>query len=131
MCIRKCRASKVVYVIAEPDGYAPDAEEAVLGSVIINPSLISDISHLLSADDFSAKNRLVWDVILYLHEHDELVHILTICNELETRGQLNSAGGAAYVMGHLSNVVLTDAYAKDYARTVKDASIRRELAKAA
>jgi replicative DNA helicase len=114
-----------------PTPYSVEAEEAVLGSILIDPEAILCVMPLLRVPDFFVvKNGWVWDVLVSLHERREPVDFLTVCNELETRGQLAEAGGAAYV-SHLINVVPTAIHAEGYARIVERAALKRRLLGAA
>src|SRR5512137_2116811 len=108
-----------------------EAEEAVLGSVLIDPETIFRVSPFLKTEDFFiVKNGWVWDVFLKLHERREPIDFLTVCNELEARGQLSEVGGAAYI-SHLINVVPTAIHAEGYGRIVERTCLRRKLLGAA
>jgi len=115
-------------------GMAPhsvEAEEAVLGSILIDPEAIFRVSPLLHADDFFVvRNGWIWQALFALHERHEPIDFLTVCHELEARGQLNEIGGAAYV-SHLVNAVPTAIHVEGYARIVERASLRRKLLGAA
>ena len=104
-----------------------EAEEAVLGSVLIDPETIFRLSPFLKTQDFFiVKNGWVWDVFMALHERREPIDFLTVCNELEARGQLAEVGGSAYI-SHLINVVPTAIHAEGYGRIVERTSLRRRL----
>jgi replicative DNA helicase len=108
-----------------------EAEESVLGSVLIDPEAIFRVSPFLRADDFFiVKNGWVWDAFLKLHERREPIDFVTVCNEMEARGQLAEVGGPAYI-SHLINVVPTAIHAEGYGRIVERASLRRKLLGAA
>ena len=111
--------------------HSVEAEEAVLGSILIDPEAIFRVSPLLHADDFFVvKNGWVWGALLALHERHEPIDFLTVCHELEARGQLDEIGGAAYV-SRLVDVVPTAIHVEGYARIVERASLRRKLLGAA
>jgi len=111
--------------------HSVEAEEAVLGSILIDPEAIFRVSPFLRAEDFFiVKNGWVWDALMALHERREPIDFLTVCNELEARGQLAEVGGAAYI-SHLINVVPTAIHAEGYGRIVERASLRRKLLGAA
>jgi replicative DNA helicase len=75
-----------------------EAEEAVLGSVLIDPEAIYRVSSFLKADDFYiVKNQWVWSACLALHERREPIDFVTITRELTARNQLDELGGPAYV----------------------------------
>ncbi len=108
-----------------------EAEEAVLGSILIDPDALLRVSEFLTGDDFYiVKHQWLWDVCLALHERREPIDFVTITRELETRGQLDEIGGAAYV-SHLINVVPTAIHAEGYGHIVERAANRRRLLQAA
>ena len=111
--------------------HSVEAEEAVLGSLLIDPESLFRVSPFLHADDFYiVKNRWVYDVCLALHEHREPIDFVTVTEELEKRGQLAEIGGPAFV-SHLVNVVPTAIHAEGYGRIVERAAVRRKLLQAA
>jgi len=111
--------------------HSVEAEEAVLGSVLIDPEVIFRLSPFLKAQDFFiVKNGWIWDVFMALHERREPIDFLTVRNELEARGQLAEVGGSAYI-SHLINVVPTAIHAEGYGRIVERTSVRRNLLGAA
>lgn len=108
-----------------------EAEEAVLGSVLIDPeSLYRVLPFLTPGDFFLVKNQWIWQAILALHERRQPIDLLTVGEELERRGQLADIGGQAY-LSHLVNVVPTAIHAEGYGRIVEQTSIRRKLLAAA
>ena len=75
-----------------------EAEEAVLGSLLIDPDAVFRVASFLSADDFyREKNGWIYQAILDLHDRREPVDFVTLCDELDRRGQLKEVGGAASV----------------------------------
>jgi replicative DNA helicase len=108
-----------------------EAEEAVLGSVLLNPEVYYDVAHFLSADDFYLhRNRWIWEAFNALNEKRIPIDILTVSEELESRNQLEDAGGPAYLTGLISNVP-TSLHAEAYGRIVEDTATRRRLLQAA
>jgi len=107
------------------------AEEAVLGSVLINPESYYDIAQILEADFFYIiRNRWVWEAFNYLHEHRTPIDILTVSEELEKRNQLEEIGGQPYLM-MLVNQTPSSINADAYARIVEETSVRRRMLAAA
>ena len=108
-----------------------EAEEALLGSLLIDPEVVSCVSTSLQADDFYIqKNGWIYETILTLHRQDTPVDFVTLCDELEKRGQLEETGGTAYIT-HLVNAVPSAINAESYAHIVEDAAVRRRLIAAA
>jgi len=108
-----------------------EAEEAVLGSVLIDPEAIYRVSSFLKTDDFYiVKNQWVWSACLALHERREPIDFVTITRELAARNQLDELGGPAYI-SHLINVVPTAIHAEGYGHIVERTALRRRLLGAA
>ncbi len=111
--------------------HSVEAEEAVLGSLLIDPETIFRVSPFLRPDDFYiVKNRWVYEACLALHERREPIDFVTVTEDLEKREQLAEIGGPAFV-SHLINVVPTAIHAEGYGRIVERAAVRRKLLQAA
>jgi predicted transcriptional regulator len=111
-------------VVMEP--HSVEAEAAVLGSVMIDPAVMGDVCKIVVASDFFiVKNGWIWDAMLDIAIRNEPIDFLTLCNELETRGQLAEIGGEAY-LSQIINSVPTALHADGYARIMKDKSVRRQ-----
>jgi replicative DNA helicase len=119
---------------ARPDRGVPqsrEAEEAVLGSILINPEALFDVAPFLHAEDFyTVSHQQIWDVIITLHDRREPVDFLTVVEELARRGQLEQIGGSAYITS-LINAVPTALHAEAYGRIVERTALRRRLIDAA
>ena len=108
-----------------------EAEEAVLGALLLDPDAIIRLATILRPEDFyREKHGWIYDAVLVLHERREAVDFLTVCDELERRGQLDEVGGPAFLSG-LINAVPTSVHAEHYARIVERTAIRRRLIEAA
>lgn len=108
-----------------------EAEEAVLGSVLINPEAFFDVAQFLHPDDFYiVKNRWVWEAFVELHDQRAPIDILTVTEELERGGRLAEAGGVAYLTS-LMNVVPSAINAGAYGHIVEQSAVRRRLLQAA
>jgi replicative DNA helicase len=111
--------------------HAVEAEEAVLGCVLINPDAYFEVAAFLKPDDFYLhKNRWVWDAFVNLHEQRLPIDIITVSEELERHNQLAEAGGAAYLT-QLINAVPTSIHVEAYGRLVEREALRRRLIDAA
>ena len=111
--------------------YSAEAEQAVLGSILINPEAYYDVAGFLKPDDFYLiKHRWIWDVFAHLHDQRQSVDVLTVSQLLEARGQLDEAGGAAY-LAQLLNAVPTSVHAEAYGKIVQRDAMRRNLLAAA
>ncbi len=108
-----------------------EAECGVLGSIIIDPEAIVQVSDFLRADDFYRDaHRTIYEVILQLYEEHEPADFITICDELERRNKLEEVGGASYITS-LVNQVPTSGNVEFYARIVERTAILRHLIHAA
>jgi len=120
--------------MAAPDKLVPhnvEAEEAVLGSLLIDPEALFRVSPFLKPDDFYLqKNSWIYESILALHERREPIDFVTLCDELERQERLEEIGGAAYVT-HLINAVPSAIHVEAYGRIVEHSAIRRRLINAA
>lgn len=107
------------------------AEEAVLGSVLVDAETYFDVAEILQADDFYIiRNRWVWEAFTRLHEKRSPVDYLTVSHELEEIDQLSEIGGQAYLIS-LINQTPTSVHAVAYARIIGEAAIRRRMLEAA
>lgn len=120
--------------MAVPDKLVPhniEAEEAVLGSLLIDPEALFRVSPFLKPDDFYIqKNGWIYESILRLHERREPIDFVTLCDELERQDRLEEIGGAAHVT-HLINAVPSAIHVEAYGHIVEQDAIRRRLINAA
>lgn len=108
-----------------------EAEEAVLGSLLIDPDAIFEVASFLKPNAFyRVQNRWIYEAILSLNERHEPLDLITLTEELRRREQLEEAGGEGYVIG-LINAVPTSINARSYARLVEAAAVRRKMISAA
>ncbi|MGD8555311.1 MAG: replicative DNA helicase [Anaerolineales bacterium] len=108
-----------------------EAEEAVLGSVLVNPEVFYDVAHFLRADDFFLhRNRWIYEAFTSLQEQRQPIDILTVSEELESQGRLDEAGGAAYLAALVNNVP-TSLHAEAYGHLVEETATRRRLLQSA
>jgi replicative DNA helicase len=108
-----------------------EAEEAVLGSVLVNTEIYYDVAHFLSADDFFLhRNRWIWEAFTSLQEQRLPIDLLTVGEELERQGRLDEAGGHAYLTSLVNNVP-SSIHGEAYGHMVEEAATRRRLLDAA
>ncbi len=109
----------------------PEAEEAVLGSLLIDPDGVLKVASFLEAEDFyRERNGWIYRAILDLHERREPADFVTLCDELERNNLLQEVGGAAYIT-QLVNNVPSAAYVEHYGHIVERTSTLRRLIDAA
>jgi replicative DNA helicase len=108
-----------------------EAECGVLGSIIIDPEAIVQVSDFLSPEDFYRDaHRTIYEVILHLYQSSEPADFITICDELERRDRLEDVGGASYITS-LINQVPTSGNVEYYGHIVERTSTLRRLIHAA
>lgn len=107
--------------------YSEEAEKAVLGSAILEPSVIDKIAERLKPGDFyrQAHQRL-FQVIGEMRENKKPIDLVSLTEELHTRKLLDEVGGVTY-LNELSNSVPTTANADFYAKIIEEKAIRRVL----
>ena len=104
------------------DRFAPpsdnEAEQAVLGSILIDPDAIVRVGSFLKAEHFyQEKHGWIYGAVLDLAKRNTDADFVTVCEELGRRAQLAEIGGASYVMD-LINAVPTAIHAEHYAEIV-------------
>ena len=109
----------------------PNAEAAVLGSLLIDPDAYYEVSDILTPEAFyQAGHRWLYEAIQSLSARQEPPDILAIANELTRAGRLEEAGGLDRIVT-LLNSVPTSVNADVYARIVAEKATRRRLIQAA
>ena len=104
-----------------------DAEENVIGSLLVDGTAIYKIATFLQPQDFyTEQNSLVYEACLALYQRDEAIDQITVAQELARRGKLEVCGGAAY-LSHLVSIVATSLHIEHYAQIVYRLSVMRHL----
>ena len=104
-----------------------DAEQSVLGAMLIDKEASAKVIQMLSPQDFYRDaNGLIFEAIANLVDRNEAVDIITLSEELRQTSLLDQVGGVAYVAG-LANSVPSAANVEHYARIVEEKSILRKL----
>ncbi len=109
-----------------------EAEEAVIGSLLVDPDAILKVAVLLKPEDFFEEtNRTIYQACLSLYQRpDEVINQITVAHELMRMNSLEQIGGAAY-LSHLISIVPTSLHVEYYAQIVSDTAIMRRLIAAA
>ena len=104
-----------------------EAEESVLGSVLIDGECITRLAPLLKDGDFyRERNQLCFDAAMALFQRDQAVDQVTLAGELQRTEKLDLVGGMAY-LSHLVSITPTSVHAEDYAQVVSRTSKMRRL----
>lgn len=104
-----------------------EAEQSVLGALMIDKDAMSSVSDLLVPSDFYKKaHAIIFEAFLRLWENREPIDILSATAELKRADQLKEVGGSGYLT-ELVNSVPTATHVEHYAKIVKEKSILRDL----
>jgi len=104
-----------------------EAEQALIGSILIEPERLDEIVSIVSSVDFyDTKHRYIFSVFEQLHDENLPIDIISVCDKLRDQGLLEKVGGELYV-AQLADSVPTSAHAEMYAHIVRDKAILREL----
>jgi replicative DNA helicase len=108
-----------------------EAEQSVLGGILIENQALHKIMEILSPDDFYREaHQKIYNSLLDLSEKDEPADLITLTNELRKKDQLDAVGGASYVTSLIDSIP-TAANIDYYARIVKEKAVLRKLINAA
>lgn len=111
--------------------YDLDAEEAVLGSLVIDPETITRVLAVVRPDDFfREKNQWVYSACIDLFNRNEPINQISVAQELVRVDRLEAVGGAGF-LSHLVAIVPTSLHAEYYGRIVHRLAVMRQLISAA
>lgn len=104
-----------------------EAEQSVLGSLLVNPNAIAAVAEQIAADDFYRdSHRLVYRSVLTLYDRGQEVDVVTVAAQLEREGALERAGGREFIHT-LAEFVPAAANAAHYAAIVREQSVLRSF----
>lgn len=104
-----------------------EAEQSVLGALLIDKDAIIKIAERVSPEDFyRGAHQKIYEAVLRLFERREPADIVTVSDELKDLGELKNIGGDSYLT-ELVNRVPTAAHIASYAEIVKDTAVRRRM----
>jgi replicative DNA helicase len=111
--------------------YSQDAEESVIGAVLVNPNTFLTVAAFLKSDDFFfTRHSYIWQAMMLLNERKVPIDIVTLSEELKAMNALDEIGGSAFLVQLIRNTP-TSVHAEVYGRLVERAAIRRHLIRAA
>ena len=111
--------------------FSAEAEEAVLGAILLNPEVWVDIASFLQQDDFFLlRHRWIWEAMQRITERNESLDYLTVSEELAQLGHLEDIDGTASLVRLINNTPVS-VHAEVYGRIVERAALRRRLLAAA
>jgi len=104
-----------------------EAEQALLGSIIVNPEAFDKIGGMISTEDFYLEeHKHIFAALLSMYAKNKTIDVVTLVNALVENGDRDEAGGVQYIT-LIAESVPSAANVKDYARIVKDKSTLRRL----
>lgn len=107
-----------------------DAEISLLGAILIDGEVMSEVSDKVKpADFYDKRHSTIFEAMLKLYEKHQPVDLLTLTDELKAKKKLKDVGDSTY-LGEITNYVPTAAHAAAYADLVRTKAIRRRLIKA-
>ncbi|MCS6772511.1 MAG: replicative DNA helicase [Anaerolineae bacterium] len=111
--------------------HSVETEEAVLGSILIEPESLPRVMARLRPEDFYViKHQWIYRAMLTLQEQRQPIDLLTVAQELARTNRLEEVGGEAF-LAYLTTVVPTALNVEAYARAVEHLAVRRRMIAAA
>lgn len=108
-----------------------EAEQAVLGAMLLEKEAIARVAEMLRPEDFYREShRLIYEAALTLYGRNDAVDLVTMTETLRRDDKLEAAGGITYITG-LANSVPTAANIHYHARIVEEKALLRQLISAA
>ncbi len=118
--------SKFTSELQQPP-YNIEAEEALLGSIFIKPSIMSEIIEIIKEKDFYKNSyKIIFNEMFNLYDTEGKIDIVLIIDNLKKKNLLDVIGGEE-VLYNLIEIVPTAANAINYAKIIKEKSVRRDL----
>lgn len=107
-----------------------EAEQSVLGAIIMDHEAVVVASEILKPDDFYRPDHAqIFAAIMELYTSSNPIDLVTIQDKLVQRGVLEQVGGLSYI-AELANTVPTSAHIKQYSKIVEEKAVLRRLIKA-
>ena len=111
--------------------YSLDAEQSVLGSILIDPECFDDIAQIVKIDDFYLEiHREIFGTMYDFKFQSKPIDVITLVNSLVSNGVYEDEAAARSYIKLLVDIIPSSANAKDYAKIVYDKSILRRLIEA-
>ena len=104
-----------------------DAEEALIGSILLRPDSVDEVVDMISADSFySERHRMIFETMIELSKKGTPIDILSVSSRLKEKGVLKNVGGSPYLTSTVSSVP-SAANLMYYAGIVQKKSMMRKL----
>lgn len=106
-----------------------EAEQSVIGCMLLDKEVIPTVAEVLKSEDFYREDhREIYEAVMDLFEKAEPIDLITVSDQLRSRGTLDNIGGLDYLTA-VTAAVPTTANAKHYAKIVEEKSLLRNLIK--
>lgn len=106
-----------------------EAEQSVLGAMLLDKEAISTVTELISGDDFYREaHKEIFEAIVEIYDKGEPVDLITLTEKLKARDTLDAVGGITYLT-NLMDAVPTTHNARYYAKIIEEKSLLRKLIK--
>jgi replicative DNA helicase len=116
-----------VYIEGAQLPYSLEAEQSVLGSILMDPTVITQVMDNLKSQYFYLpQHREIFSAMLRMFTSSEVIDFVTLLDELKTAGVYDDAGGKAYLL-QLAQMVPSIANANAYAKIVQEKYFLRSL----
>ncbi len=107
-----------------------EAEQSVLGSLLIDKNVIIKVADYLDPKDFyNPTHEIIFRAVLELYDKHQPIDILSLTNHLKEKKLLKEVGGSGY-LAELTNSVTTASHVDHYAKIVREKKVLRDLIKA-
>ena len=104
-----------------------EAEEAVLGAILVNPETLAKVSDSLTPNSFyKPAHRAIYEAMLQLFNNNDNIDIVTVSDVLSYSGKLEAVGGRAYINDLVENTITTSNISY-YARIIQEKAVKRAL----
>lgn len=121
------RTSSIIPAETRIPPHSEEAEQSVLGALMLDPHAIIKVADFLHPQNFYRKqHRVIFQAIMDLFAKQEPIDLLSVANRLNEAGVLEDIGGRSYLAG-LINVIPTSSHVSHYAKIVQRKHILREL----
>ena len=122
-----------IYLTDEPAGKLPfslEAEQSVLGAILLDPDCIRDVANAIKTEDFYHEHhKVIYEAMRELFLDNNTIDVVTLIDELVRSGTYDEAGGRSYI-ALLAQSVPSIANLPDYLRIIRDKALLRRLIEA-
>lgn len=104
-----------------------EAERALLGSILLNDAVFSDVFEVLAPEDFYSRvHAIIYTAMIAIAQSNKRIDMITLQDELERRSELDLIGGDVFLIGLQENIAAIG-LVQQHARMVKEKSVMRDL----